>query len=136
MTKDGEIHVWYDKEGDFLEVWLGDKKSALAQPTEKDDVNVTVDEQGNVAGFMVFNLTKTEGDFLDLTLRAPRPDDEKLITSEPAAKELGMSVRRLQALLQQGRVEGARKVGRDWVIPSPVRVSPGTRGPARVGAER
>lgn len=46
-----------------------------------------------------------------------------------AAAELGVTERRIRALCGQGRIEGARRPGRDWVIPRPVRIRPGRRGP-------
>ena len=55
-----------------------------------------------------------------------------LISSKEASEQLGISQRRVQRLLDDGRIEGALRVGRSWVIPSPVRVVPGTRGPSGV----
>jgi hypothetical protein len=49
------------------------------------------------------------------------------------AKLLGVSTSRVRLLLKQGRIRGAYKLGRFWVIPlfdgMPV-VSPGSRGPS------
>jgi excisionase family DNA binding protein len=39
----------------------------------------------------------------------------KLITTKEAAKELGVTVRRVQALIKAGRLR-AQKMGRDWII--------------------
>jgi excisionase family DNA binding protein len=39
----------------------------------------------------------------------------KLITTKEAAKELGVTVRRVQALIKAGRLR-AKKMGRDWII--------------------
>ena len=47
-----------------------------------------------------------------------------LISTEEAAKHLGISARRIRTLLQQGRVRGATKIGRQWLIPVPVEVQP------------
>ena len=57
-----------------------------------------------------------------------------LMNVAQAAAALGVSVQRIRKLLLAGRIVGAEKVGRDWVIPTPVRVTPGKRGPRRVGA--
>ena len=38
----------------------------------------------------------------------------KWITTKEAAEELGISVRRVQALIKEGRVPSACKRGRDW----------------------
>ena len=46
---------------------------------------------------------------------------------DEAARECGFSGRRVRALLAQGRIEGAVKVGSVWVIPTPVKVLPPKR---------
>ena len=52
-----------------------------------------------------------------------------LLTIGEFARRLGVTARRARALAASGRVEGAVKVGRDWLIPAATRVAPGTRGP-------
>ena len=52
-----------------------------------------------------------------------------LVSGKQAASELGVSHRRIQRLCQDGRIKGALKVARDWIIPSPVKVVSGTKGP-------
>jgi hypothetical protein len=49
------------------------------------------------------------------------------ITVSAAAAQLGVSVQRVRILLKRGRIAGAHKHGRDWIIPLPVRVLPGSR---------
>ncbi|MDA8065696.1 MAG: helix-turn-helix domain-containing protein [Thermaerobacter sp.] len=44
-----------------------------------------------------------------------------------AAEKLGVTPARVRVLAREGRIHGAIKVGRDWVIPSPVVVE--ERGP-------
>lgn len=39
------------------------------------------------------------------------------VTTEEAADSLGVSVRRIQMLLNDGVIAGAMKIGRDWIIP-------------------
>lgn len=51
----------------------------------------------------------------------------RLITVSSASAELGVCVQRVRALCSQGRVRGAYKLGRAWLIPSPVRVRPGSK---------
>jgi excisionase family DNA binding protein len=51
----------------------------------------------------------------------------ELISIQEAAAALGISEQWLRQLARSGRVRGATKVGRDWVIPSPPRVLPSTR---------
>ena len=43
--------------------------------------------------------------------------------------ELGVSERRVRQLARNGRVRGAAKFGQEWLIPTPVEVIPGSRGP-------
>jgi len=45
-----------------------------------------------------------------------------VIGVEEAAAELGVTGARVRQLLSGGRIIGARKISRAWVIPSPVRV--------------
>ena len=52
-----------------------------------------------------------------------------LVSGKQAAQELGVSHRRIQRLCQDDRIKGALKVARDWIIPSPVKVTPGEKGP-------
>ena len=46
------------------------------------------------------------------------------ITAQQAAEELGLSYSRIRQLLNEGRIKGAFKAPRDWLIPSPVHVLP------------
>jgi excisionase family DNA binding protein len=58
-----------------------------------------------------------------------------MISSKEAAKRMGVTISRIQALLRQRRIRGARLVGRTWLIPEDFEVNPGTRGPA-MGAKK
>src|SRR5690606_7221496 len=69
-----------------------------------------------------------ETSWLVKPLRIPGRGEE-IATVAEAAAELGVSVRRVRTLCSEGRIVGARRVGRDWVIPRPIRVLPGERGP-------
>jgi excisionase family DNA binding protein len=53
------------------------------------------------------------------------------ITTLQAAASLGVSVRRVRALLATGRMRGYKTPGGDWKVVWPVMVTPGTRGPKR-----
>ena len=55
--------------------------------------------------------------------------DEMLTSAEFAALQR-VSARRIRALASGGRVAGARKWGRDWLIPAQAKIAAGTRGPA------
>ncbi len=51
-----EIKVWYDKEGDYLEV-LFERKAGYFKETENDAVMEKVDEDGNVIGFSILKVS-------------------------------------------------------------------------------
>ncbi len=51
-----EINVWYDKEGDYLEV-LFDKKKGYFKETENDAIMEKVDEDGNIIGFSILKVS-------------------------------------------------------------------------------
>jgi excisionase family DNA binding protein len=55
---------------------------------------------------------------------------EYLISTGEAAIKLGVSKRRIQILCEQGRIKGARRIGRAWVVPATIRIEPADRGPA------
>lgn len=52
-----------------------------------------------------------------------------LLSSREFAASLGVTERRTRALAASGRVAGAVKIGRDWLIPASARVAAGSRGP-------
>jgi hypothetical protein len=58
----------------------------------------------------------------------------KLVTVTQAAEELGVKAGRVRQLCQQGRIKRTEKLGRAWVIPQPIEIIPGTRGPKLVKA--
>lgn len=55
-----EIKVWYDKEGDYLEV-IFEKKSGYFKETENDAVMEKVDEAGNIIGFSILKVSDLKG---------------------------------------------------------------------------
>jgi len=50
------IKVWYDKEGDYLEV-LFKRKAGYFKETENDAVMEKVDDKGNVIGFSILKVS-------------------------------------------------------------------------------
>jgi uncharacterized protein YuzE len=52
-----QIKVWYDPEGDFLEVQFSDKAGYMKE-TNNDAVMERVDEQGVVLGFTVLGVSR------------------------------------------------------------------------------
>jgi uncharacterized protein YuzE len=51
-----EINVWYDKEGDYLEV-LFERKKGYFKETENDAVMKKVDDEGNIIGFSILKVS-------------------------------------------------------------------------------
>ena len=55
-----EIKVWYDQEGDYLEV-IFERKKGFFRETENDAVMEKVDENGDVLGFSILNVSALKG---------------------------------------------------------------------------
>jgi uncharacterized protein YuzE len=60
------MRVWYDKEGDFLEVTFRDAKGYMRDLG--DDIFERVDEQGKVIGFAIFNFSKRDQQAVEVPL--------------------------------------------------------------------
>ena len=52
------MRVWFDPEGDILEVILKDDKGFFKHL--ENDALIRVNEKGEVLGFMILNVTKRE----------------------------------------------------------------------------
>ncbi len=52
-----KVKIWYDPEGDFLEVLFSDKAGYMKE-TDNDAVMERVDDQGNVLGFTVMQVSR------------------------------------------------------------------------------
>ena len=55
------VKVWFDKEGDFLEVRFSDAPGYLRE-TNQDAVMKRVDDAGHVLGFTVMAVSKLDKD--------------------------------------------------------------------------
>jgi hypothetical protein len=55
------IKVWFDREGDFLEVRFSDVAGYLRE-TDNEAVMERVDEKGNMLGFTVMAVSKLDKD--------------------------------------------------------------------------
>lgn len=60
------VNIWYDRQGDFLEVVWADKPGEFVDSPD-GRAYVKVDAEGNVLGFQVLGLSRVER-FLDLEL--------------------------------------------------------------------
>ena len=64
-----EIKIWYDKEGDYLEV-LFEKKAGYFKETENDAVMEKVDEEGNIIGFSILKVSALKEKPLSIRLES------------------------------------------------------------------
>lgn len=56
----GEVKIWYDEEGDYLEV-LFDRKKGYFRETENDAVMEKIDTDGNIIGFSLLKVSALKG---------------------------------------------------------------------------
>lgn len=56
-----KIKIWFDPEGDYLEVLFSDKAGYMKE-TNNEAVMERVDEQGNVLGFTIMGVSRLAKD--------------------------------------------------------------------------
>lgn len=127
------VSVWYDGESDMLEV-LWAFRDGYFTPTGDDRILKRLDDDGEVIGFLIHEFSTLEQpDPVEFELEPePVANDVVNLTAKRAALDLGVSERRIRQLAREGRIRGAVKHGNEWLIPAPVEIVPGTRGPAGV----
>ena len=64
-----KLKVWYDPEGDYLEVSF-EEKAGYFRETNADEVMVKVDQSGKVIGFSILGYRKLKGQPIDVPLVA------------------------------------------------------------------
>ena len=64
---DKRVKIWYDAEGDFLEV-VFDQKPGFFRATSSDQVMEKVDDEGNILGFSVLRVSALRQTPLDVAL--------------------------------------------------------------------
>jgi uncharacterized protein YuzE len=52
-----KVKIWFDAEGDFLEVRFSDKAGFMRE-TNNDAVMERVDEKGNILGFSILQVSR------------------------------------------------------------------------------
>lgn len=62
-----QLKVWYDPEGDFLEV-IFDQRPGYFRETANDQVMEKVDEAGNVLGFSILKVSALKEAPLEIAL--------------------------------------------------------------------
>ena len=55
-----EIKIWYDEEGDYLEV-LFERKAGYFRETSNDACMEKVDDKGNILGFSILKMSALRG---------------------------------------------------------------------------
>ena len=71
-----KLRVWFDQEGDLLEVGFMKKKGIMRNMG--DDIFLRLDQKGNVLGFAVLNATKRFEKIKEIEL----PVKGKLVSAE------------------------------------------------------
>jgi uncharacterized protein YuzE len=61
------LKIWYDEEGDFLEVMF-EQRAGYFRETANPHVMEKVDEDGNVLGFSVIKVSALRGEPLEVSL--------------------------------------------------------------------
>ena len=61
------ITVWFDREGDLLEVMF-DRRASYFRETDSEHVMQKVDRDGNIVGFSITNVSKLNGKPLEVAL--------------------------------------------------------------------
>ena len=128
-----KVFVSYDHEGDMLEV-LWAFREGYFTPTDDERILKRLDDEGQVIGFLIHEMsTLKEPSSVEFELESETPaDDVANVTVREAANRLGVSERRVRKLARDGRLRGALKTGAEWLIPTPVEMIPGKRGPVGV----
>jgi len=62
-----KVKVWYDPEGDFLEVMF-ETKEGYFKETESDQIMEKVDMAGNIIGFSMLKVSSLKGQPLEVSL--------------------------------------------------------------------
>ena len=128
-----KVFVSYDHEGDMLEV-LWALREGYFTPTDDERILKRLDDDGEVIGFLIHEMsTLDQANPVEFDLESEVPaGDVANVTAKEAAVRLGVSERRVRKLARDGRLRGAIKAGAEWLIPTPVEVVPGKRGPTGV----
>lgn len=61
------VKLWYDQEGDYLEV-IFEQKEGYFRETESDQVMEKVDQEGNILGFSIFKVSQLREKPLEVAL--------------------------------------------------------------------
>jgi len=62
-----KVKIWYDAEGDYLEV-IFEEKAGYFRETSNDQVMEKVDDEGNILGFSVLKVSAVKKTPLEVSL--------------------------------------------------------------------
>jgi uncharacterized protein YuzE len=71
-----KIKIWYDAEGDYIEVMF-EKKEGYFRETESDQIMEKVDMEGNVIGFSVLKISSLKDHPIEVALADKKSLDEE-----------------------------------------------------------
>ena len=66
--KKNKIFLWYDEEGDYLELILKKSKDTYFNEIKKDCAEIIDKDSGRIVGYAVFNFSKRKNKFVDLQI--------------------------------------------------------------------
>ena len=72
MAERASVNVWYDEEGDYLDVTWGSGNTYYTR-TDDDRVMALVDLEGNIQGFKIDGLSTIKGAPLNVDLTPDSP---------------------------------------------------------------
>ena len=55
------IKIWYDKEGDYLEIMFSDNPGFMVE-TDNDYIMKRIDKEGNILGYSIMGITNINED--------------------------------------------------------------------------
>ncbi len=67
MESGRAVKLWYDPEGDYMEV-LFERKAGYFRDTEDDRIMEKVDAEGNVLGFSILKVSSLKGKPIEVLL--------------------------------------------------------------------
>ncbi len=69
--KKRKVMVWYDEEGDYMEIMLKKSKETYFDEVKKDVAKIIDKKTGGVIGYAIFNFTKRKEKFINIELAIP-----------------------------------------------------------------
>jgi|GEM_PF-2524051 excisionase family DNA binding protein len=132
-----KITAWYDEENDTIHFRWRDGTGYYTVTGDDRVLERVSEDWSEPLGFMIEGVhSLTRDDKAEFELGVTATGEVKNLSVEMAAERLGVTPRYIRRLCQDGRVRGAKRLGRAWVIPTPVNVAVGSRGKTGVAGTR